>query len=90
MRFVAVKGVDNVLTTKLFPPKPNVMSTMLEHIVNNRPILQFKYFKLNSKCKVNKRTEVNKTQITEIVKYYYDSSCQLFEDVYVASYIFMC
>lgn len=33
--------------------------------------------------------EVNKTQITETVKCCYDS-CQLFEDVYIASYIFMC
>lgn len=82
LRFVAVKGVDNVLTTKLFPPKQYVMSTMLEHIVNN--ILQFKYFKLNSKGKVNKRMEVNKTQITETVKCCYDS-CQLFKDVYIAS-----
>lgn len=63
------------------------MLKMLEHIVNN--ILQFKYFKLNSKGKINKRMEVNKTQITETVKCCYDS-CQLFEDVYIASYIFMC
>lgn len=62
------------------------MLTMLEHIVNN--ILQFKYFELNSKDKVNKRMEVNKTQITETVNCCYDS-CQLFEDVYIASYIFM-